>query len=172
MGLIKTVNEDIKIFENEIIKDERGEFLKVYDENILNIEVQIMQINLVKTKEKGTFRGFHVQNTPFSESKTFRVLDGSIQLCYIDLRPNSNGYLSSDSIILDQSNISVLIPKGYATGYLVLTDNTRVLYYSDEKFNSESEYGIKWNDSIININWKLPINTVSEKDRSWPCWEN
>jgi len=171
MGLIKTINKDIKIFENKIYRDDRGDFLKVYDESILNSVVQIMQINLVKTREKGTFRGFHIQNTPYSESKTFRVLDGCIQLCFIDLRKNSDTYLSADSIILDQSNISVLIPKGYATGYLVLDDNTRVLYLSDEKYNADSEYGLKWNDSIININWKIPINSVSEKDRNWPCWK-
>lgn len=167
MEKIKTINKDIIVLKRKVFTDDRGDFIKVFDDYLLDQSIKIKQINQVSTTHKGTFRGFHFQKDPFEELKIFQIVSGSIQLCFMDMREDEKSYLSSNSIILSNKDICILVPKGYATGYLTLEDNSIVLYMSDEKYQPEFESGVNVNDPVVKINWSTSINKLSEKDKCW-----
>jgi len=127
--------------------------------------VNVQQTNLVTTKENYTLRGLHYQQNDFAEAKFFRVISGSIQLAFA--RVNRIPLLS-DSVILSEPDVGVLVPRGFATGYLTLAENTSVLYLSDNVYRADHEAGIRWNDPSLSINWQSQSPILSEKDQKWP----
>jgi len=155
---------DLKPFQ-----DFRGFFLRTYDDNIFKekrINFKWVQENHSKTLKKGTIRGLHFQFPPFAETKLVRCIRGKILDVFVDLRKNSPTFGKWDSIILSEDNYKmVLIPKGFAHGFLTLTDNCEVIYKVDNYYNPEYECGLIWNDSDLNINWGIDNPILSEKDK-------
>jgi dTDP-4-dehydrorhamnose 3,5-epimerase len=166
MKLLQSFLQEVQLIRSPYFQDDRGSFLKVFNQEseLLNKFV-VQQTNLVTTKENYTLRGLHYQQNDFAEAKFFRVVSGSIQLAFA--RVNRIPLLS-DSVILSEPDVGVLVPRGFATGYLTLAENTSVLYLSDNVYRADYEAGIRWNDPSLSINWQSQSPILSEKDQKWP----
>lgn len=154
------------LIENHSFNDKRGSFVKLFDE--AKYDFIIRQTNCVKSVEKATFRGIHAQRKPYRESKVFSVITGSIQLICINLDHNILSEYQVFSFMLENIKQSVWVPKGYATGYLTLEEETTVLYFSDEGYQPTQEEGIAWDDPLLQIEFLTQPQHISEKDRLWP----
>ena len=167
MKVIKELLKGVQVLESPLFKDDRGMFLKVFNKDL---EYEVRQINYVETKEKFTLRGLHFQKGVHAESKVFRCMKGSVQLAFFCVDPDHSEYGKSSSYILSNEKQAVLIPRGFATGYLTLSSDAVVLYLSDNDYESKSEGGIKWNDSSLNIDWETENPITSGKDQLWEPW--
>lgn len=168
MEQINTLLADVSVIKSPAFFDQRGGFIKLFNQQASLLEnYQIKQVNFVQNKEKGILRGLHYQTGEYAESKFFRVLKGSIQLAFVDLRTGPLNYKKASTIVLDAPDIGVLVPRGFATGYLTLEDHTDVLYYSDNIYMPSAEKGIRWNDPLFKIQWLAFNPDLSQKDRAW-----
>lgn len=146
-------------------EDERGSFAKLFQANIPELaDFQPRQINAVHNPHRATWRGLHYQQAPHQEAKFFRVLQGSIQLVALHLPTRQVA-----QAILAQPATGALVPRGWATGYLVLEDHTWVVYASDRDYIAGTEGGIGYYDPLLTgLPWALPQPwRVSEKDQQW-----
>lgn len=150
--------------------DSRGSFTKAFQKSGALADFDVQQVNFVTSNVKFTLRGMHYQHGEYSESKFFRVIAGSIQLGFVDVRGDSRTFASSGTITIDDPTVGVLVPRGFATGYLTLSAQTSVLYLSDRPYTPEAERGVRWDDPIGGLGWITDCPTVSDKDRSWPNW--
>ena len=172
MNFIPTKINGAFIVEMEKKEDDRGFFARTYDvdefkKNGLNSK--IVQCNLNFTRDKGTLKGLHYQKQPFSEVKLIRCTRGSVFSVMVDLRPDSSTYKQSESIVLSQNEYCWrYIPEMCANGIQTLEDNTELIYQVTQSYTPESESGIRWNDPTFNINWPLPVELISNKDKNWP----
>jgi len=98
-------------------------------------------------------------------------MKGAMQLACIQLNKSFPNYLECCGFILDNPDIALFVPRGYATGYLCVEDNTEVLYLSDNDYNPKAERGIKWNDPTVTINWETTKPLLSTKDSQWPDYK-
>jgi len=168
MEVINTLLNDVQVVKSDALHDQRGSSIQLFHQQTPLLEpYQIKQVNFVQNKDRGILRGLHYQKGSFAESKFFRVLKGRIQLACIDLRADVLDHTKAATIILDQPDIGVLIPKGFATGYLTLEDNTDVLYYSDNVHEKTAEGGIRWDDPLFRIQWLTFNPDLSHQDRAW-----
>ena len=169
MKLINQYPNGPFLFESNYFEDERGVFLKVLatDNEFLN-KYTVRQINHVVSVDKHTLRGLHYQQGESAESKIFRVVKGAAQVAFVDVRAQSDSYLEATTILLEHPKQAVAIPRGFATGYCTLADNTTVLYTSDNDYNIQAEAGLLWSDPDLNINWVEKDPILSEKDKAWP----
>lgn len=168
----ETEIEGLKIINPFYIEDERGAFVKcfekdIYKENGLDIST-IYEINSPISK-KGAVRGLHFQ-TKNPQSKLLRCVYGKILDVVVDLRKNSKTFGQYHSEILSHENRKMLyIPKGFAHGFICLSDISMVSYLSESKYSPNSDGGIYWKDEELNINWHLDeieVPIVSEKDKN------
>ena len=151
-------------------KDLRGSFMEVYRHDLLieNLKspVSFCQDNLVYSK-KNVLRGLHFQKAPYSQSKFIYVSYGEILDVAVDLRKESATYAKYFSIILSsQNNKAIFIPKGFAHGYLTISEEAAVNYKVDNYFSKDHDSGFKYNDPALNIDWKIRPNDIiiSKKD--------
>lgn len=177
MPFTPTTISGLYIVEPEIFKDHRGYFFESYNER--SFKEQGLQLSFVQDNQarspKGIIRGLHYQLEPHAQTKLIRVLSGAILDVAIDIRKNSPTYGQSFSIELSAENKKqLLVPKGFAHGYAVLSEEAEVFYKCDSFYHRESEGGIAWNDPELNINWRIPENEVivSEKDSQHPGIRN
>lgn len=171
MEIIKILLDDVYVIKSPAFSDHRGGFTKLFHRSIPVLKkYQIEQINFVENKHKNILRGLHYQEGSFAESKFFRVLSGKTQLAFVDLRNPQKG-VTSETFVLDKPNIGLLIPKGFATGYLTLEANSTVLYYSDNQYQPIAEKGLRWNDPLLQIDWQCQQPELSEKDKQWPSFK-
>ncbi len=173
MKVTKTFLDGVLIIEPDIYKDIRGYFFesynekKYFDSGILNKFTQDNQSKSVY----GVIRGLHYQLEPYAQAKLVRVVYGKIFDVAVDIRKNSPTFGKWFGIELsDENNLQLLIPRGFAHGFSVLSEVAIVLYKCDNIYNKESERGIVFYDQSINIDWKLPAEKiiVSEKDSKLP----
>ena len=157
----------------EIYSDSRGKFMEVFREDIISENlnnIKFVQHNQ-STSTFGVLRGLHYQIKPYEQSKLVRVSYGKIQDVVVDLRESSNTYGEYRSFILDDDkNEMLFIPKGFAHGFLVLSDVAVVNYSVDEYYSINHEKGINYNDQSIGINWLIDTEDIiiNEKDKSHP----
>ncbi len=171
MKVLDVFLNEVKLIESPSSNDLRGAFIKLFDKTNSNLSsYDIQQVNFVNSYDQYTLRGLHFQTGTFGEAKFFRVTSGEAQLAFVDIRPESPFFLKSKSVILNKPEVGALIPSGFATGYLTLRKDTNVLYYSDNIYNSKAEKGIRWNDPLIQIDWKSEPVEISEKDKNWETW--
>ena len=167
MKINKTFIEDLLIIEPPLFKDDRGFFYESYNKKNLDkvINIAFVQDNESKSN-KGVVRGLHFQNPPYAQTKLVRCISGSIFDVAVDLRKNSKTYGKSFSIELSsENNKQLLVPKGFAHGFQVLSNEAIVNYKVDEYYNPDSDSGIIWNDKDLLIDWNLDIKPVlSVKD--------
>lgn len=161
------------IIEPAIYKDDRGYFFESYNTGTLNLQginYVFVQDNQAKSSY-GVVRGLHYQLAPFAQTKLIRVLKGNIYDVVVDIRKNSATYKQWFGIELSEENHKqLLIPKGFAHGYSVLSNEAVILYKCDDFYNKEAERGILYNDKLLNIDWKINEDKciISAKDKTLP----
>jgi dTDP-4-dehydrorhamnose 3,5-epimerase len=172
MKKIETMIPGVYIIETNIYVDARGWFMETWSEknfDDLDIHVKFIQDNQSLTKKKGTLRGIHYQNAPFSQAKLVRVISGSVFDVAVDLRKESPTYKMWVSVELSADNKKQLfIPRGCGHAFLTLSDNVVFVYKCDNLYSKESDRGIKYNDPEINIMWPITNPILSEKDMKAP----
>lgn len=150
--------------------DHRGYFMRSYDQKIFsenNLQTNWIQENQSLSTKINTVRGLHFLNPPHTETKFIRVVEGKILDVFVDLRKNSETFGQWDSIELSRDNHkAVYIPKGFAHGFLTLSEITLVQYKVDSAYVAESDNGIRWNDPDLNIDWKIKEPILSERDKN------
>lgn len=168
---------DIVIVEPELNKDERGYFFESFRQdklnNFLGIDVNFCQENESKSSY-GVLRGLHYQVSPFSQTKLVRVTQGSILDIAVDVRKDSPTFGKHIAVELNDKNKKQLfIPKGFAHGFVVLSETAVVAYKVDNYYSKENEKGIAYNDPQIGINWRINHKElqISQKDKSNPNLE-
>lgn len=169
--ITRTEFDDLIIFEPRVFEDERGHFFESYNQQLFEsdgIKYNWVQDNQSKSSH-GVIRGLHFQIGEWEQAKLVRCLRGKILDVAVDLRPNSKTFKKVFSIILSEENKkSVLIPRGFAHGFSVLSDNAEFLYKCDNFYNKQSERGIIYSDPELNIDWMVSKSIVSEKDMIHP----
>lgn len=177
MPFIKTGFPGLLIFEPKVFEDNRGYFFESYNKKIFSNEG--IAINFVQDNQArsvfGVVRGLHFQKPPFAQTKLIRVLSGEIIDAVVDIRKNSPTYGHAYTILLSSINKKqLLVPKGFAHGYSVISETAEVFYKCDEFYHKETEGGILWNDPSLKIDWQIPADkiTVSEKDQQYPLLED
>lgn len=176
MTITETGFDDLLIIEPQVLGDERGYFMESYNYKTFlekGITVQFVQDNQSKSK-KGVLRGLHYQNAPFAQSKLIRVLTGSIMDYVLDLRKDKSTFGQIFPLEITAENKKQLfIPKGFAHGFLVLSDYAEVLYKTDQFYNKNHEGGINFFDSSLEINLdNRESMLLSEKDKNLPLLDN
>jgi dTDP-4-dehydrorhamnose 3,5-epimerase len=117
----------------------------------------------------GTLRGIHFQAPPYEEAKLIRCSMGAIYDVIVDLRPKSSTYKEWVSTELNSENRRmVYVPKGFAHGFLTLTDNSEIFYMMSEFYAPGFGRGIKWNDPVLGITWPAEVRVISSQDQSYP----
>jgi dTDP-4-dehydrorhamnose 3,5-epimerase len=173
MPFTKTEFPGLLIFEPSVFEDERGFFFESYNEKIFqqeNISINFLQDNQSHSKY-GVIRGLHYQLQPYAQTKLVRALRGRILDVVVDIRKGSPQYGKHFSLELSADNKKqLLIPKGFAHGFSVLSETADVIYKCDNLYNKESEAGIIFNDDTLVIDWKLTGDKiiVSSKDIQLP----
>ena len=176
MPVFKTEFPGLVIYEPKVFEDNRGYFFESYNEKVFienGIDMRFVQDNQAKSSY-GIVRGLHYQLDPFAQTKLLRVLSGRIIDAVVDLRKNSPTYGKSFTIELSAENKKqLLVPKGFAHGYSVISETAEVFYKCDAFYNKESEGGLLWNDPALNIDWQIPAGkaVISEKDAHQPLFE-
>ena len=165
---IGTHIKDLYIIEPQVFGDDRGYFFESYkkeDFDKAGLVYDFVQDNQSKSK-KGVLRGLHFQKT-HPQAKLVRVVDGEVFDVAVDLRKDSKTYGKWLGVILSGENKKMLmIPRGFAHGFLVLSDSAVFTYKCDDVYHPEDEGGIIWNDPDINIDWPHADNiSLSEKDK-------
>ena len=177
MPFTKTPFPGLLIFEPKVFGDNRGYFFESYNQKVFleqNIEINFVQDNQASSIF-GVIRGLHYQLEPYAQTKLIRVLSGNIIDAVVDLRQNSPTYGKAYTIELSSENKKqLLVPKGFAHGYSVISETAEVFYKCDIFYHKESEGGIAWNEPSLNIDWQIPAERVrvSEKDSFYPSLEN
>ena len=173
MPFHKTEFPGLLVFEPTVFADNRGYFFESYNEkNFLNenIDLRFVQDNQ-SSSAYGVIRGFHYQLNPHAQTKLVRALNGTILDVAVDIRENSPTFSKVFSIELSSDNKRQLfIPPGFAHGFSVLSERAEVLYKCDSFYDKESEMGIRYDDPLLNIDWKVPSEKiiVSGKDQQLP----
>lgn len=163
---------DIIIVEPNVYSDHRGHFFESYNEKEL-IDFIGYKINFCQDNESkssyGVLRGLHYQVKPFEQAKLVRVIKGSVLDVAVDIRKNSLTFGKHISIELNDINKKQLfIPRGFAHGFIVLSETAIFSYKVDNFYNKISERGIRYDDKILGIDWKLPQTEIklSFKDQN------
>lgn len=173
MKIVETKLQDLLIIEPNIYSDHRGYFYESYNAAELlkaGIDIQFVQDNHSYSKY-GVLRGLHFQREPYAQTKLVWVIRGRVLDVAVDLRKKSPTYLQHLAVELSEENkLQMLIPKGFAHGFVVLSSEAEFLYKCDNFYNKESDAGIRYNDPEINIDWIIPAGDVilSEKDAALP----
>lgn len=156
----------------EIRADDRGGFARSFcarEFSAAGLDPLVVQCNISFNHLRGTLRGMHFQMPPAAEAKLVRCTRGAIFDCIIDLRPDSPSFLKHFGVELtDRNHLALFVPKGFAHGYVTLTDDTEITYQVSEYYTPGLESGIRYNDPLFNIQWPVEIAQISPKDAAWP----
>ena len=170
---IETGFPGLILFEPKVIGDDRGYFFESYslrDFHRGGISVAFVQDNQARSGY-GVWRGLHYQVAPYAQAKLVRVTEGEVLDVVLDLRPHSPTYGQSYSVVLSAENKRQLfVPRGFAHGYVVLSETAEFFYKCDNYYSRPHEGGLCYDDPALNIDWQIPAGDIllSEKDRLWP----
>ncbi|MCC6279993.1 MAG: dTDP-4-dehydrorhamnose 3,5-epimerase [Saprospiraceae bacterium] len=173
MPFINTPIPDLLIFEPQIWHDDRGYFFESYNQKTwedAGVHVDFVQDNQARSM-LGVLRGLHYQTGEMAQAKLVRVLEGEVLDVAVDLRPESPTYGQWYSIRLSAENKRQLfVPRGFAHGYLVLSELAEFAYKCDNYYSKAHEGGLRYDDPRLNIDWEFDLTQVlvSEKDRILP----
>ncbi|OBR68417.1 dTDP-4-dehydrorhamnose 3,5-epimerase [Paenibacillus oryzae] len=177
MKLTTTQLDGVIIIEPTVHGDHRGWFMETYSESRLEsegVDITFVQDNHSFSAAKGTLRGLHYQINPKAQTKMVRCTRGAIYDVAVDIRKGSPTFGQWVGVELSEENKKqLLVPKGFAHGFMTLMENTEVQYKVDEVYSKEHDRGIRWNDSEIGIQWPLGTEPIlSEKDEIAPLLGN
>ena len=173
MPFIPTPIPDLLVFEPQVWADERGYFFEAFNAQTFQaagIEANFVQDNQARSTF-GVLRGLHYQLEPFAQAKLVRVLEGEVLDVVVDIRPQSPAYGQWYSIRLSNENKrQMYVPRGFAHGYVVLSDTAEFAYKCDNYYSKAHEGGIKFDDPNLAIDWEFDLAQVivSEKDLILP----
>lgn len=157
--------KDIKIIDNFNAGDNRGEFVKIYNDDVFNdcgIQMQIQEI-FYSVSHKNVIRGMHFQIPPYDHDKLVHIIAGSVKDVIVDLRKESATYQKSICIELNAGKKqAVYIPRGFAHGFMSLEDNTVMMYMVSEGYSATHDAGIRWNS--IDMDWDAENPVLSKRD--------
>ncbi|WP_099361276.1 dTDP-4-dehydrorhamnose 3,5-epimerase [Fredinandcohnia onubensis] len=173
MNISETNLPGVLVIEPQVFGDHRGWFMETYSTakfEEAGIHLQFVQDNQSFSATKGTLRGLHYQLNPKAQTKLVRCTKGSIFDVAVDIRKGSPTFGKWFGIELSAENKKqLLIPKGFAHGFMTITDDVEVQYKVDELYSPENDRGIVWNDPTIGIEWPMEITPVlSNKDENAP----
>ena len=179
MGKIKVTPceiEGLYVIEPTVFKDERGYFVETYNQN----DFKEAGLNMVFVQDnqsmsvKGVLRGLHYQKH-FPQGKLVRAIRGTVFDVAVDLRTNSKTYGKWNGVVLSAATKNqFFIPKGFAHGFLVLSENAEFTYKCSDFYHPNDEGGLIWNDKDINVEWPIPEGMeliFSDKDQKWGSFE-
>ena len=173
MKFIETKISDVIIIEPTVFGDTRGYFLESYNKK--KFEEVVGKTSFIQDNEskssKGVLRGLHFQKPPFEQAKLVRCIEGEVLDVAVDIRKNSKTYGQHVAVLLSVENKRQLfVPRGFAHGFLVLSDSATFAYKVDNTYAPEFDAGIRWNDKELNIQWGLEESEVlvSAKDAELP----
>lgn len=173
MEIKKTRIPGVVIIEPRLFKDDRGYFFESFSERDFN--TQVREIHFVQDNESkssyGVLRGLHFQKPPYAQSKLVRVIKGAVLDVAVDIRKGSPTFGQHIAVELTEENHrQFFIPRGFAHGFSVLTDEVIFQYKCDNFYAPQSEGALAWDDPELGIDWKIPTDKVilSEKDKHHP----
>lgn len=173
MNVIKTDLDGVVIIEPRIFNDDRGYFFESFSER--DFFANVREIHFVQDNESkssyGVLRGLHFQKPPFAQSKLVRVIKGAVLDVAVDIRVGSPTFGKYVAVELSADNHrQFFIPRGFAHGFSVLSDEVIFQYKCDNFYAPKYEGAIAWNDPSLNIDWRIPADDVvlSEKDKKHP----
>lgn len=163
MKFIKTEIKDVVIIEPSVFGDDRGYFMESFNQTAFENEVgpiKFVQDNESKST-KGVLRGLHFQKPPYSQAKLVRCIEGEVLDVAVDLRKGSPTYKEHIAVKLNGTNKRQLfVPRGFAHGFVVLSETAVFAYKVDNKYAPVSDSGVIWNDPELNINWVLLADEI------------
>lgn len=172
MEVIKTDFEGLYVIEPKIFGDNRGWFFESYTKERyegFGLKADFVQDNQSYSKEKGTVRGLHFQKNPMAQLKLIRCTRGKIIDTVVDIRKSSKTYKKHFSIELSPENAKQLwIPRGFAHGFVTLTEDCEIQYKVDNYYSPECDRSIKYNDPEFGIDWGVENPVLSQKDLNAP----
>ena len=172
MKKIETAIPGVYIIEPQVFGDHRGYFMETYSTekfHAIGIDNEFVQDNQSFTAQKGTLRGLHFQNDPMAQAKLVRVTRGAVLDVAVDLRKGSPTYKQWVSVELSAENKRMFfIPRGFAHGFVTLTDDVEFVYKVDNLYSKENDRGIRFNDPEIGVDWGVEEPILSQKDTTSP----
>jgi dTDP-4-dehydrorhamnose 3,5-epimerase len=177
MTILPTKIDGLYIIRPKKLSDSRGYFFESHSDAAfkkLGLDYKFIQDNQ-SYSTYGTIRDLHFQREPYAQAKLVRVISGKILDVAVDLRMGSPSYGKYVSAVLDDETCDMLmIPRGFAHGFSVLSETAIVVYKVDNIYNKETEGGILYSDPEIKINWGIPADKMllSDKDKQWPALKN
>jgi len=173
MKFIETKISNVIIIEPTVFGDNRGYFLESYNKK--KFEEVVGKTSFIQDNEskssKGVLRGLHFQKPPFEQAKLVRCIEGEVLDVAVDIRKYSKTYGEHVAVLLSEENKRQLfVPRGFAHGFLVLSDSATFAYKVDNTYAPDHDAGIRWNDKELNIQWGVvdSVVKVSAKDTELP----
>jgi dTDP-4-dehydrorhamnose 3,5-epimerase len=175
MKFSKVVIDGIVVIEPTVFVDKRGSFLESYNKN--EFEKVIGKVSFIQDNEsrssKGVLRGLHYQTPPFAQAKLVRCIEGEVLDIAVDIRKGSPTYgLYHSEVLTCENKKQLFIPRGFAHGFLVLSDSATFAYKVDNAYTKDNEAGIQWNDKQLGIKWGVKESEIfiSDKDVQLPLF--
>lgn len=174
MKVTETKLKDVKLIEMDVFGDHRGFFTESYSKEKFaaqGIEFNFVQDNHSLSTEAGVLRGLHFQKGEASQTKLIRVVTGAVLDVIVDIRKGSPTYGQWEGYLLTESNHrQLLVPKGFAHGFVTLTSNVNFMYKCDNYYYAEADGGIAFDDPDLTIDWPIDVSRaiLSEKDHHHP----
>ena len=170
---------EVLVIEPQVHYDERGYFMESFRQDLLEkklfYQVNFIQDNESKSNQRGVLRGLHYQIAPFSQSKLVRVVRGRVLDVALDIRKDSSTFGKHVSVELSEKNKKqVFIPKGFAHGFVVLSEEAIFCYKVDQYYSKKHERGLAFDDKEINIDWQIANKDLilSDADQDYPQLAN
>ena len=176
MKIIETEIPGVLVIEPDVFGDHRGWFCETWNRQKLHdagIDADFVQDNQSYTKAKGTLRGLHFQQNPMSQAKLVRVVRGAVLDVAVDLRKGSPTYLKHVGVELSAENKrQFFIPKGFAHGFLTLTDDVEFVYKVDAPYAPDCDRSVRFDDPEIGVDWPCEEPILSDKDKKAPLFRD
>lgn len=174
---IDTPLDDCFLLKPRVFEDARGIFLESYNqkrfEDVTGLAIDFVQDNQ-SVSSYGTLRGLHFQHGDSAQAKLVRVALGKVLDIVVDLRKGSKTFGKHYSVVLDdKDHLQLFVPRGFAHGFITLSETSVFAYKCDNYYDKASEGGIRYNDATLRLDWHLPseVITISEKDRQLPSFK-
>jgi len=178
MNFISQSIPDVLLIKLNKHNDDRGYFAETFRQDLLEDAVGY-KVNFIQDNEskssKGTLRGLHYQITSFAQTKLVRVIKGSVLDIAVDIRRSSPSFGDHVSVELtEQNKHQLFVPRGFAHGFIVLSESATLSYKVDNYYAPEHDRGIAFNDEKLKINWQLPFEEIklSDRDKIHPSLAN
>ena len=172
MQVTKTELEGVLILEPKVFGDARGWFMETWSARKMEaagLNFNFLQDNQSYSAQKGTLRGLHYQTAPFAQTKLVRCTRGKLLDVAIDIREGSETFAKWVAVELTAENKKqLLIPRGFAHGFLTLTDDVEIQYKADNFYAPNCDGNIRWDDPEIKINWPFAPTILADKDAKAP----